>query len=97
LTREGDVRHAPSWVIQTDRHRLVTTWSEVQPPVIAEGSFREGTEHFTLLFFTDAASVRLDGRDLPGRPYPRDVWKKSIGGDRSSCVFALAETFMEVK
>lgn len=94
--RAGDIRQSPKWVIQTDRHRIVTTWSEVGPPVVAEGSFREETEHFTILFFAATAAVQLDGRDQPGKPYLRDLWKKSIGGDRSSCVFALAETFLEM-
>jgi hypothetical protein len=26
----------------------------------------------------------------------RDIWKPTIGGERSSCVFALAETLIEL-
>jgi len=40
--------------------------------------------------------MKLDGRAVEGKPYTRDIWKKSIGGDRSSCVFALAETFIRI-
>jgi hypothetical protein len=94
--REGDVRRDPAWVIETDRHRIVARWKVAEPPVIADGTFRSGTEHFTVLFFTDEASVELDGKRVEGRPYPRDIWKPSVGGERSSCVFALAETLIEL-
>ena len=53
------------------------------------------TEHFTLLFFTDAASVQRDGQSIEGQPYLHDIWKPSIGGERSSCVIALAEILLE--
>src|SRR5207244_6538792 len=42
FSRKGDVRTAPSWMIQTDQHRILSTWTVTQPPVIAEGEFREG-------------------------------------------------------
>lgn len=98
ITRDGDIRTAPSWVIETARDRIVATWTRIQSPVIAEGwapTFREDLDFFTLLFFTDGASILLNGRNVDGQPYLRDVWKKSIGGDRSSCVFALAETMIQ--
>jgi hypothetical protein len=94
--REGDVRREPAWVIETDAHRIVARWRVTGPPVIAEGSFRTGTEHFTVLFFTDEASVELDGKRIEGKPYSRDIWKPTLGGDRSSCVFALAETLIQL-
>lgn len=99
ITRGGDIRSGPSWVIQTSERRIVAAWSEIQPPVIAEGfapTFREDVDFFTLLFFCNAASIALDGQQVSGRPYRRDIWQRSIGGDRSSCVFALAETMMRV-
>ena len=99
MTRGGDVRDEPCWIIQTGKHRIVATWSQIQPPVMAEGwapTFREDLDFFTLLFFCDAASIQLDTRSISGRPYLRDIWKKSVGGDRSSCVFALAETMIGV-
>src|SRR5579872_3863834 len=40
ITREGDIRNAPSWVIRTSLHHVVATWRKVQAPVIAEGTFR---------------------------------------------------------
>jgi hypothetical protein len=94
--REGDTRRDPAWVIEAGGHRIVARWEITEPPVIADGSFRSGTEHFTVLFFTYRASVEFDGQLVPGVPYPREIWKASIGGERSSCVFALAETLIEL-
>lgn len=95
FAREGDVRQNPAWRIEMDEHRVLARWLVVDPPVIAQGSFRPGTEHFTALFFASEASIGLDGQLIDGAPYLRDIWKPSIGGDRSSCVFALAETFIQ--
>ena len=99
ITRAGDIRKDPSWIIRAEHDRIVAAWIPNQPPVIAEGwapYFGEGVDFFTLLFFVDEASIVLNGQPIAGQPYPRDVWSKSIGGDRSSCVFALAETKIEV-
>ena len=94
--RTGDITRDPEWLIETDKHRVVARWHVTEPPVIADGSFRSGSEHFTLLFFTDNATVELDGRSIDGKPFRRDIWKPTIGGERSSCVFALAETLIEL-
>jgi hypothetical protein len=94
--REGDSHKDPAWVIETMGRTIIARWRVTEPPVIASGSFKEGTEHFTALFFTDDSSVELDGRRIEGSTYPRDIWMKSIGGMRSSSVFALAETLMEI-
>ena len=93
--RQGDIRTNPAWVIETNEFRVVARWQITEPPVIAEGTFRPGTEHFTLLFFTDTASVECDGQLIQGQPYTRDIWKASVGGERSSCAFALAESLIE--
>ena len=93
--RQGDIRTNPAWVIETNEFRVVARWQITEPPVIAEGTFRPGTEHFTLLFFTDTASVECDGQLIQGQPYTRDIWKATVGGERSSCAFALAESLIE--
>jgi hypothetical protein len=77
-------------------HRLTATWSGLERPVIVEapgGVFGPKTDLFSLLFFASEASIQLNGAKISGGPYVRDIWRKSIGGDRSSCVFALSETF----
>ena len=99
IYREGDVRTSPSWVIESDDNHIVATWSAIQPPVIAEGwapTFRPDRDFFTMLFFTDEATISLNRSEIEGAPYMRDIWKPSIGGERSSCVFALAETMIIV-
>jgi hypothetical protein len=96
FTRAGATHRDPSWIIEVAGHRIETTWHVNEAPVIANGSFRAGTEHFTILFFTDQATIYFDRQRVEGQPYMRDIWMPSIGGMRSSCVFALAETFMEL-
>jgi hypothetical protein len=99
IIRGGDIRHLPSWVIYTGRDKVVATWMVTQAPVIAEGFaplFGEEVDFFTMLFFVDEATIKLNDQPVTGRPYLRDIWRKSIGGDRSSCVFALAETMIRL-
>ena len=98
FARVGDVRRDPAWVIETrgPNHRVMARWSAREEPVIASGSFKPGTEHFTALFFTNESSVEVDGNAVDGSPYLRDIWAPTIGGQRSSSVFALAETLLEV-
>ena len=50
---------------------------------------------FTVLVFAAAGQMQLNGMAVPGRPYPRDAWSKSLGQARSSCCFALAETMVD--
>jgi len=101
FTYAGDIRVNPSWIIQTEQDGIpstvVATWTQVQPPVILDApapKFAEDRDVFSLLFFTDGASITLNDQPIQGKPYLRDIWRPSIGGDRSSCVFALAETFI---
>ena len=99
FARGGDIRRDPSWTISTDERQIVARWLVSQPPAIAEGPspvFKQGVDFFTILFFTDEASITVSGRAVDGQPYIRDTWRASIGGDRSSCVFALAETMTAV-
>jgi hypothetical protein len=97
--RGGDVRHEPSWHIDAGDRQIVATWRRLQPVVMAVGTWKEGpsgNHTHTLLFFAEAADITVDGQAVAGQPYERDIWRESIGGDRSSCVFALAETFARV-
>jgi len=100
ISRSGDIRFNPSWLITTHQFQITATWSDIQPPVIAEGpapTFGPDRDFFTLLFFTDSATISLNGQPVAGQPYQRDIWRPSIGGDRSSSVFALAETMIMVQ
>ena len=99
FSQPGDVRTNPSWHIQTEQAQIVASWTEIESPIILEApapKFTPDRDVFSLLFFAGGASITLNGRPVPGQPYLRDIWQPSIGGDRSSCVFALAETFVAV-
>jgi hypothetical protein len=99
ISRSGDIRVNPSWVIANGRCHITITWTEIQPPVIVEGSaptFGSDRDLFSLLFFTNSAAITCNGRPIMGQPYQRDIWQASIGGQRSSCVFALAETMIMI-
>lgn len=99
IGRGGDIRATPSWVIETARGRVEVSWGQLHPPLIVQGfspTFSETADYFTLLCFAEESAIRLDGREIAGRPYPIDAWRRSIGGDHSSCVVALGETMVEV-
>jgi hypothetical protein len=95
IKRGGDIRTAPSWVIQTASDRIEATWTQLGPPMVVEGFapiFRDDMDFFALFLFAEAASMTLNGVAVPGQPYPVDSWQKTLGGLRSSAMFALAET-----
>jgi len=97
--RRGEIFQEPSWIIETTDHQVKATWKKLEPPVIAyRGADLEDVKRrsiFNVLFFANDAEITLDGVRVEGRPYVRGVWRDNIGGgDRSSCVFALAETFV---
>jgi hypothetical protein len=97
--RKGDIRTAPGWVIETAEHRITATWLALQPPVVVEGwapEFSADYDLFSILIFAEDAGLSLNGRPVPAKPYRRDIWQRSLGGDRSSCVIALAETMIKV-
>jgi hypothetical protein len=95
LSRGGDIRSAPSWTIRGGSATIVATWSGLDGPVVTEGpagTFTDEHDFFTVLVFAARATVSLNGRQILGEPYPIMDWDRSIGGERSSCVFAFAET-----
>ncbi len=95
----GHVAHNPSWTISTGDHEIVATWSQIEPVIITAGPWPAAPCNYvhSLLHFTDESSIQLDGRAIEGKPYPRDIWRPTIGGDRSSCVFAISESLMTVE
>ncbi len=100
IRREGNILKAPSWVIESVDSRVVATWRKIDPPVILDGpspKFKEGWDVYSFLFFAWEASITLNDREIPGKPYGRDIWAPTIGGERSSCVFALSEVFVDIE
>lgn len=97
--QSGDIRTNPAWHIHTGQTQIVATWTQIEPPVILEApapKFSPDSDVFSLLFFAGGASITLNDQVIAGQPYLRDIWQPSIGGERSSCVFALSETFIDV-
>jgi len=97
IERRGDIRQDPSWFVEAEDHTILTTWTEIEPPVILDGpapKFKEDQDVYSYLFFS-GGSILFDEKPVPGAPYIRDTWNASIGGDRSSCVIALSETFID--
>ena len=96
--RKGDLKESPSWVMEAGKHLLDVTWTQLEPPAVAfrgDPEFQRQRPAFTVLFFCQGARILLDGRRIEGTPYPRRIWREALGGaDRSSCVFAIAETMI---
>ena len=91
----GDIRTAPWWTVTSELGEIVVAWNDFQPPLILEGPgpvFDGLAVTYSLLFFTDGATITHDGKDIGGKPYTKDIWRRAIGRPASSCVFALAET-----
>lgn len=98
FSRSGSVLDAPAWTIETADDQVIARWGGLQSPERLEAPdprLREGWDVFSCLFFARSAQVMFNGQIIPGKPYPVDIWKPSLGGERSSCVFALSETFIQ--
>ncbi|MDJ0754186.1 MAG: hypothetical protein QNJ45_11745 [Ardenticatenaceae bacterium] len=99
IYRTGDIRHDPAWVIHNDQTHMMVQWRDLQPPIVVEGdapTFGPDRDFFTVLIFTGRSTITVDGQTIGGQPYQREIWQASIGGYRSSCVIALAETMILV-
>ena len=99
ICRTGDIRSDPSWLIESGDINISASWADILNPVISEGyapTFTKELDILSVLFFTEKASISLNDRKLPGAPYPTDLWKTKVGGERSSCVFAIGETFIKI-
>ena len=99
ISRDGDIRGDPGWVIKSGDITVSCRWRKLLNPVIAEGyapTFTKEIDIFSILFFADKASMTFNGKELLGQPYMTDIWRTKIGGNRSSCVFAIGETLTRV-
>lgn len=97
FSRDGDIRGGPIWNIETEGDQIAAIWEDLLPPVFLEApapKFQPDKDVYSCLIFADSARIILNDQLIPGKPYPTNKWASSIGGDRSSCVFALSETFI---
>ena len=100
FTQAGHVARDPSWTIAAGGREITARWGRIQPVVIAAGPWPDASPSnyvCSLLHFAEESSITLDGRAVAGEPYLRDIWRPSIGGDRSSCVFAISESLLTVE
>ena len=91
--KSGDVLKRPTWTICAQDREIVISWWDLHAPLVGPPTAHPRIV-FTILVFADSAAIELDGRPVDGKPYPRDIWAKSLGMPMSSCVFALAETMI---
>ena len=91
--KSGDVLERPTWTIRAQDRQVVASWWGLQAPLVGPPTLHPRIV-FTILVFAEKAGIELDGKAVAGAPYLRDVWAKSLGTPRSSCVFALAETMV---
>jgi hypothetical protein len=99
IQRQGDIRRAPSWNIKSATNHIIATWSSLGAPLVIDGfapQFRDDVDFTALFVFAATATVTLNGQPIEGSPYRDDAWLKTLGGQRSSCMFALAETMTRV-
>jgi len=94
FTRFGDATRDPGWLIESEEGRTVhSRWTAPAAPIVLNSPWQDNQHVFSILYFSDEATVELDGRAINGRPFMRDIWRDTLGGDHSSCVYALAESF----
>ena len=92
--RTGDVRLTPGWRIEASGHVITVEWAEVGEAIVGPTTANEAI-CFTILYFAADGRISVDGRRLPGRPYPRVSWVSSLGKPMSSFCFALSETMLD--
>ena len=94
----GDIRSSPKWHIDSGKYIIDAAWNDPDPAIVAyrpQMNIVSDYCFFSNLFFTDDAYIEVNGSRVNGIPYKRDIWIDVIGGgQRSSCVFALGETFL---
>jgi len=85
---------AHTWRIETTGGSVIEArWADLDAPVFATGPTRDAlSEITTVLVSARTGSVTVDGRGLPGVPFPDPIWTPWFGEERTSCVMGLGET-----
>lgn len=99
LTRGDRAGNERSWTIQSPGLNLQVLWRAFETPVVSyrgdDPAVYAQRSLFNVLLFALKAEIHANGVRVPGAPYTDGRWRPVIGGgDRSSCVVALAETFI---
>ena len=98
VTRGGDVRIDPYWVLDGGDVTIRVSWGGLVEPFIMGGRApnEKGTAvAFSVLMFAEKGAITVNGVRAPGEPYIRERWRRVTGpdGPASSFCFALAETY----
>ena len=99
LARGGHSDDERSWSIEAPDLDLRVVWRAFETPVVSyrgdDPAVYAQRSLFNVLLFAREAEIHANGVRVPGAPYADGRWRPVIGGkDRSSCVVALAETFI---
>lgn len=94
FTRTAAHPVAHTWRIEAaDGSVIEARWADLGEPVFATGPTRDGlSEITTVLVSARSGCVAIDGRVLPGTPYPDPIWTPWFGAEQTSCVMGLGET-----
>ena len=76
-------------------HPLVALREEDVARGAQTGRFGDGYDIFTVLCPAQSGWVAVDGRRAAGDPYPREVWRRSMGRPLSSALIAVCEVLVE--
>ena len=99
LARGDRCEDERSWTIKAPEVTLQVVWRRFETPVVSyrgdDPAVYAQRSLFNVLLFAREAQIDANGVRIDGAPYTDGRWRPVIGGgDRSSCVVALAETFI---
>ena len=83
-----------AWSVAFEGSHLEARWEDLEAPYWAQGpapAFRAEEDIWACFVAARAASIRLDGRALPGAPWDDATWQPRLGRSLSSAHAALAE------
>jgi hypothetical protein len=85
---------AHAWTVTAaDGLTLEARWEDLGAPVFATGTSRDEVSQITtVLVSARRAVLRVDGRAVPGVPFPDPIWTPWFGDLQTSCVLGLGET-----
>ena len=94
FTRTAAAPVTHTWRIETSGGTVVEArWADLGPPIFATGPTRDGlSEITTVLVAARSGTLAIDGRVLPGTPFPDPIWTRWFGEEQTSCVMGLGET-----
>lgn len=83
-------------MVTGDGLRLLAEWSDLAPPIFAQGPAPAIPTEDIMSTLIDARVGRafLDGVRVPGEAYPNPAWEAWLGRSMTSCVVAIGEVLL---